>query len=289
MKKIMRVFFGCRYGLGDILSAYFCPINYGKLNRRAELLMRLRNACLSGDCNSAFVVSSFTFWEFLDFPLRLQRGEYFDPPLPHNGSDLREVAGHHNLLWPPKELFDFAPRPRLGLPTRRPIWLVPNEYILFSDGAGAADRSLKDPRIVDWLQRFLPVVRIGSSDRHYQLPMGPRSSTSADMDLCNRTDLTEVFWLAKHARVIVSPFTYLRTMSSLVGTPVIELAEAGRVSANTLARTEKEYRGREYGMRNDLNFWYVWADGAAPVAAERLIGQLCMYGCRALDRARDGL
>jgi hypothetical protein len=261
----MRIFFGCRYGLGDILSGYFCPTNNHQPNRRAELLMRLRNACLAGACSSAFVVTNLPFWEFLDFPLRVKPRECFDVPLPANGWYRDELAGHRNLLRPPIQLFDFSPGKPIRLPTRKPIWPVPQDFILFTDGAGAADRALEDKRIIDWLRSYLPVVRIGSSGAHYCLPMGPRGSTAADVDLCDQTDLTEVFWLAKAARVIVAPFTYLRTMSSLWGTPVIELAQSDRVKRGTLLRTAREYAGGQYGMSaGETNFWYTWNQGGAP-------------------------
>lgn len=255
----MKIFFSCRYGLGDILSIYFCAINNKQPNPQARLLMRLRNACRQGACSSAFVVTHFTFWEFLDFPLRVIPPACFDEPLPHNGWCRQELAGHRNLFQPPPGLLDFAPGPPVALPMRRPIWTLPPEFILFSDGAGAADRALDDHAIIEWLQSYLPVVRIGNSDGYYQLPMGHRGSTRAHLDLTNRTDLTEVFWLARNARLIVSPLTYLRTMSSLTGTAVIELAQDDRVKPGTLSRTEREYAEGQYGMQSgEMNFWYLW-------------------------------
>lgn len=264
----MKIFFGCRHGLGDILSNHFCPINNKQPNPLARLLMRLRNACRHGACSSAFVVTDLPFWEFLDFPLRVKTPTCFDESLPNNGWNRQELLGHRNLLQPPSRLLDFAPDPPVSLPMRTPIWPLPQEFILFSDGAGAADRALDDVQIIDWLQTYLPVVRIGISTGHYQLPMGRRSSTSAHLDLADRTDLTEIFWLAKAARLIVSPFTYLRTMSSLAGTPVIELAQTDRVKPTTLSRTEREYAEGQYGMRaGELNFWFRWNKGK-PASSE---------------------
>lgn len=260
----MKIFFGCRYGLGDILSNYFSPITNKRPNPLAHLLMRLRNACRAGACSSAFVVSTFAFWEFLDFPLRVKTPKCFDDPLPKNGQRRSELEGHRNLFHPPARLLDFAADPAVELPMRQPIWKLPPEFILFSDGAGAGDRALEDKAIIDWLQSYLPVVRIGSSAGHYQLPMGHRGSTPAAVDLTDRTDLTEIFWLAKATRLIVSPLTYLRTMSSLAGTPVIELAQTGRVKPQALSRTAHEYAQGQYGMREDMNFWYTWTKGTAP-------------------------
>lgn len=268
----MKIFFGCRYGLGDILSTYLSPINHKRPNPAARLLMRLRNACQAGACTSAFVISTFAFWEFLDFPLRLKAAACFDDPLPNKGWRRTELEGHRNLFQPPARLLAFAANPPVRLPMRKPIWNVPPEFILFSDGAGAVDRALDDPAIVDWLQSYLPVVRVGSSAGHYHLPMGRRGSAGAALDLTNRTDLTEIFWLAKAARLIVSPLTYLRTMSSLVGTPVIELAQANRIKPQTLSRTAREYAEGQYGMRDDMNSWYTWTRGKSPIpAASRTI------------------
>lgn len=261
----MKIFFACRYGLGDILSNYFCPINSKRPNPQARLLMRLRNACREAACSSAFVVSQFAFWEFLDFPLRVKTPACFDEPLPNNGWCRRELAGHRNLLQPPAALLDFAADPPVALPMRKPIWDLPADFILFSDGAGVAERALNDKQIVDWLQSYLPVVRVGCSAGDYQLPMGSRGSTAAQLDLIDRTDLTEIFWLAKAARLIVSPLTYLRTMSSLAGTPVIELAQNDRIKPTTVSRTEREYAEGQYGMRaGELNFCFRWNRGHRP-------------------------
>ena len=61
----MRIFIPCRHTLGDVLSGYFCPINYGRPNPKAQMLMRLRNAWRAGACKSIFAVTSFSFWESL--------------------------------------------------------------------------------------------------------------------------------------------------------------------------------------------------------------------------------
>jgi hypothetical protein len=153
----------------------------------------------------------------------------------------------------------FPAEPPVMLPTHQPQAALPEQYILFSDGAGTDDRGLADRRIVDWLQSYVPVVRIGNSQGRYRLPMGPQGETAAAVDLTDRTELTEVFWLARNARLIVSPCTYLRTMSALVGTPVLELLQAGRAPQKTTSRTIKEYSGLEYGMKpGEKNLWCFW-------------------------------
>jgi hypothetical protein len=170
---------------------------------------------------------------------------------------------------------DFPAEPRLELPLRAPIWTIPGSYILFSDGAGSEDRALTDTQIVDWLRRFLPVIRIGSSAKYFKLPMGERGGTQADLDLVNRTDLTEVFWLAKHATVIVSPCTFLRTMSSLTGTPVVEFLQANRARPSTFTRTLNEYARQEFGMTHELNRWFVWDGESIPAEAASFIDKCC--------------
>src|SRR5215469_8472141 len=94
----MKIFVPCRHTLGDVLSGYFCAINYGKPNHKAQLLARLRNACRSGACESAIVISHFEFWQALDFPLTLRSGKSFVTALPENGWDRDQIEGHSNLL-----------------------------------------------------------------------------------------------------------------------------------------------------------------------------------------------
>jgi hypothetical protein len=267
----MKVFIPCRNTLGDVLSGYFCLINHGRHNLKTELLRRLRNACRDGACTSVFAVSPFDFWEALDFPVKSRPAMSFDVPLPENGWNRDELDGHINLLRSPQELLAFPADPPVTLPTRQPHVELPSSFILFSDGAGTIDRGLVDRRIIDWLQLHLPVVRIGSSTRHYQLPMGPARSTAAAMDLTDRTTLCEVFWLAARARLIVSPCTYLRTMSALFGAPVLELLEVGRAPQTTISRTIKEYCGLEYGMRpGEKNLWCFW-DGRPSAEARQYV------------------
>jgi len=256
----MRIFFSCRFGLGDILAGYLSPTNYRRPNLRAQWLMRLRNACRAGACTSAFAVCRFKFWEELDFPVRVRPPASFEPGVADNGWDLDELDGHRNLLRnPPKQLLDFPADPPVPLPLRRPWVAMPRDYILFSDGASATDRGLDDLRIVEWLARYLPVVRVGQSAPCCTLPMGPPGATAAHLDLTNATDLTEVFWLACNARLIVAPCTYFRTMAALVGTPVIEVLQTGRAETKTVSRTITEYCGFEYGMRPGVkNFWCFW-------------------------------
>jgi hypothetical protein len=237
--------------------------------------MRLRNACRAGSCESAFAVSDFRFWERLDFPLRVHSPAIFDVALPQRGYGRVSLAGHRNLLHPPRELLTFPAEPRLELPVRSPITTIPGKYILFSDGAGSEDRALTDMGIVDWLRRFLPVIRIGSSAKYFKLPMGERGGTRADLDLVNRTDLTEVFWLAKHATAIVSSCTFLRTMSSLMGTPVVELLQANRARPSTFSRTLNEYARQEFGITRKLNRWFVWDGESIPAEAASFIEECC--------------
>lgn len=270
----MKIFVPCRHTLGDVLSGYFCPINYGRPNLKAQLLARLRNARRAGACTSAFVVSRFGFWKALDFPLDVRSNDSFGIPLPENGWERDELEGHVNILRSPPALLEFAAEPHVVLPMREPTVVLPEHYILFSDGAGTDDRGLADRNIVAWLQSYLPVVRIGNSTRHYKLPMGPQGSTVASVDIADSTELTEVFWLAKHARMIVSPCTYLRTMSLLAGTPVLELLQCSRAEQKTISRTIKEYCGREYGMRpGEKNFWCFW-DGKPSAEAQRHVQNL---------------
>lgn len=268
----MKVFVPCRHPLGDVLSAYFCPVNYGMPNPKAHLFARLRNACRAGACTSAFVVSDFSFWSALDFRIEMRPAGTFEQPMAENGWILDQLDGHANLLrQPPKELLRFPSDPAVELPVRTPVAPVPERYILFSDGAGKEDRWLLDPAIVGWLRSYLPVVRIGSSGRHWRLPMGARGATSADLDLCDAAELVEVFWLARHARLIVSPCTYLRTMSAIFGTPVLELAQADSVEASTVTRTVREYAGLEYGMRpGTKNAWCFWNGRPSPEANEQV-------------------
>jgi hypothetical protein len=274
----MKIFFSCRFGLGDILACYLSPTNYRRPNLRARWLMRLRNACRAGACTSAFAVCRFDFWAAMDFGVRVRSPASFQPPLAGNGWGLDELDGHRNLLTnPPEALMDFPADEPVPLPMRRPWAVVPDNYILFSDGAGAADRALDDPRIVEWLARYMPVVRVGLGAGSGDLPMGPPGATAAQLDLANATDLTEVFWLARHARLIVAPCTYLRTMAALVGTPVVELLQVARAEAETVSRTVTEYCGYEYGMSpGRRNFWCFW--GGAPSAEAARLAEVLL--CR---------
>jgi|SRR5579859_2922759 len=261
----MAYFVPCRHTLGDVLAGYFCPVNYGRPNPKAQLLARLRHACLAGACPPPLVISGYGFWDYVDFALLRCEHQCLGPGYGDNGWTRDTVQGRRNLLYAAGQLSEFPAEPAVQLPQRAPEVSPPGQYILFTDGAGSKDRGLSDRRIIDWLQRYLPVVRIGSRQGAWTLPMGARGATPAMLDLSDRTELTQVFWLARRARLIVSPCSYLRTMSALVGTPVLELLQADSAAEATVRRTIKEYCGLEYGMQpGERNLWCLW--GGAPSA-----------------------
>ena len=159
------------------------------------------------------------------------------------------VRWHRNVFTNPPEAFDrLDGSQRIECPTRAPPFDLPDDFLLFSDGASAADRVLTDPAIYGFLREAtgLPIVKVGA--RYDVVP--------ADINLCDKLDIVETMFLAKHARIVVSALTMLRTVSAMFGTPVIELTE--RPLAETVRRTRWEYEGGLYGMRPSLNRWFRW-------------------------------
>jgi hypothetical protein len=159
------------------------------------------------------------------------------------------VRWHQNVYTnPPAAFGELDESHRVDCPTRAPAIAVPDDFILFSDGASAPDRMLTDRGIYYFLKdtTALPIVKVGRG--HDVVP--------ADINLCNKLNIVETLYLAKRARIVVSALTMLRTSAGLFGTPVVELVE--HPLPETLRRTRWEYEGGLYGMTPSLNRWYQW-------------------------------
>jgi len=164
------------------------------------------------------------------------------------------VQGHRNVITnPPAWFADLSDFPPLPLPTRKPCFQgIPENYILFSDGAGAGDRILTDPELLYEIKKVtaLPVIRIGQDSAR----SGTAWMPGADLDLSNRLHISETFWLAANSSVVAA-LSLWRIVSSLFGKHVIGLGQDDRLSQETIARTKTEYEGRFCGM-TPQNRWY---------------------------------
>jgi hypothetical protein len=253
----MRILLPARHGLGDVLAGYFIA------ERGRLVLARVRAGLESGQIGSAMVVyehhynpSTGDLFRALPFDLKVLRttelAEVVD-----TDSDNRmptAVRWHQNVFTnPPAGFGDLDASTEVACPARPPSWEVPNEFLLFSDGASAPDRCLTDHTIYSFLRDVtgLPIVKVGRG--HDVVP--------ADINLCGRLNIVETLFLAKRARVVVSGLTMLRTCSALFGTPVIELAE--HPTSDTLRRTRWEYDAGFYGMTPRLNQWFLWPSQTA--------------------------
>jgi len=188
------------------------------------------------------------------------------------------VQGHRNVITnPPAWFADVPDFPPLPLPTRKPCFQgIPENYILFSDGAGAGDRILTDPELLCEIKNVtaLPVIRIGQDSARSGMGWIP----GADLDLSNRLHISEAFWLAANCSVVVAALSLWRVVSSLLGKHVIELGQDDRLSKDTIARTKAEYEGRSYGMTPQMNRWFRWP--SEKDAALELISRLATADAR---------
>jgi hypothetical protein len=248
----MKVLLPARHGLGDVLNGYFIA------EAGRTILARVRAGLETGQIASAMVVYEHSYnpstgdlFRALPFDLLVKKTSDL-PEVADQDRDNRmpdSVRWHQNVYTNPPPPFAELDGSRLvDCPIRRPAVEIPDEFVLFSDGASAPDRTLTDHTIYSFLKDALalPIVKVGKG--HDIVP--------ADINLCNSLSIVETLYLAKQARIVVSALTMLRTSSGLFGTPVVELAE--RPSAETLRRTQWEYEGRLYGMSPSLNKWFRW-------------------------------
>ena len=235
----MKVHFGFGYGMGDVSSHFFSPVNYHKRNEKAFMLGRIRNGVRSGVIHEAVAVrvQHWSDWNWcdlfgnLDFPLRCWNGT------------ARELDAYLNCWDHPTAEFLAIPDTVCTLPEE--YIEVPDKYILFHDVASQRDRCLTDPTIVlDLKKRGLPIVRTGR---------GNVGQFDVDVDYGNRTSLPELFYLARRAELIVSACTFQRCFGRIFHKPVIEVGELERISPVTLDRTYGEYRDGQYGMSPTWN------------------------------------
>jgi len=248
----MKILIPARHGLGDVLAAYFIH------ERGRIILARVRAGLATGEITSAMVVyedwynpSIGNLFRALPFDL-LVRATTDLPEVADQDIDNRmpqALRWHRNVYTNAPAAFDrLEVAPLVECPIRPPRVELPEDFLLFSDGASATDRVLSDHRIYDFLREVtgLPIVKVGA--KHNVVP--------ADVNLCNKLDIVETLYLAKRARIVVSAITMLRTASGLFGTPVIELTESK--SSETLRRTRWEYDRGLYGMQPGLNRWFCW-------------------------------
>jgi len=267
--EAVRVFIPTRHGLGDSLAAYFSPINYGHENliaTRLKQLIRGRTKGLVTDIVAIYeahhTTSAAQLWPWLGIMPKATKA--------YNGSDgVLEadvdnrfppiVHGYRNLLtnlppWWERELGDITGA--VELPENRPPFKeLPEDFILVSDCSGAADRTL-DIDLAQELERYYPVIRFGQS--HGRSSGG--NIGNCVINWVNSLDLTEVFWLAKRAKLIVSAVSMSRCFASLFGTPVIEILQQGRALRSTYERTAVEYQQKRYGISPERNFYYSLPD-----------------------------
>jgi hypothetical protein len=270
IKQGMRVLIPARHGLGDVLAGYFIA------ERGRSILAKVRSGLATGQIASAMVVyedsynpSTGDLFRALPFDLMVRKTSDL-PEIANQDTDNRMPAAvrwHQNVYTnPPAAFADLDGSQWVECPTRTAPFEVPDDFVLFSDGASSADRSLTDCAIYPFLRDVmgLPVVKVGHG--HDIVP--------ADINLCNKLNIVETLYLGKRARIVVSGLTMLRTFSALFGTPVIELAE--QPSAETIRRTRWEYAGGLYGMKDSLNRWFRWpADRERISAAMLQLGRSC--------------
>ncbi len=255
----MRLLIPARHGLGDVLAAYFIA------ERGRVILARVRTGLATRQIASAMLVyedsynpSTGDLFRALPFDLMVVKTSDL-PEIANEDVDNRmpeSVRWHQNVYTNPPSGFDEIDGSHwVDCPTQRPPYEIPDDFVLFSDGASAADRLLTDPAIYTFLHDVtgLPVVKIGRG--HDIVP--------ADVNLCNKLNIVETLYLAKRARLVVSGLTMLRTFSGLFGTPVVELAE--RPLPETVRRTRWEYEGGLYGMKPSLNRWFRWPNDRADI------------------------
>jgi hypothetical protein len=248
----MKILIPARHGLGDVLAAYFIQ------DRGRTILAKVRAGLATGEISSAMVVfeawynaSTGNLFRALPFDLLVRSTAELTEVADHDIDNRmpQAVRWHQNIYTNAPAQFDLIDAPQVvECPIRPPKIELPEDFILFSDGASAPDRLLNDHRIYDFLRDVtgLPIVKVGA--KHNVVP--------ADVNLCDKLDIVETLFLAKRAKLVVSALTMLRTASGLFGTPVIELTESK--VAETLRRTRWEYESGLYGMRPGLNRWFRW-------------------------------
>jgi hypothetical protein len=247
-----KVLIPARHGLGDVLAAYFID------PRGRTLLARVSAGLATRRIVSALIVYEECYnpstGELLRaLPLDLLVRSTSDlPEIKEQDSDNRmpdAVRWHQNVYTNPPLFFEsLEGHPWIPCPIRPPTFEVPSPFVLFSDGALAQDRLLTDFAIYDFLRNAteLPIVKVGCG--HDVVP--------ADLNLSGKLSIVETLFLAKHATMIVSAVTMLRTAAALFGTPVLELMQ--QPSAETIRRTEREYSAGSYGITATLNRWFLW-------------------------------
>src|ERR1019366_313042 len=248
----MKILIPARHGLGDVLAGYFIA------ERGRKILAEVSGGLEAGQIASAMVVyedsyspSTGDLFRALPFDLIVKKTadlpEVLDQDCDNRMPDA--VRWHQNVYTNPPNAFDELDGSRwVDCPTRPPSVEIPRDFLLFSDGASAADRILADRAIYSFLRDVtgLPIVKVGQG----------YDTVPADVNLCNKLNILETLFLGQRARIVVSALTMFRTFSALFGTPVIELAE--QPSAETVRRTQWEYAGGLYGMSRSLNRWFRW-------------------------------
>ncbi len=250
----MQVYFSVHHGMGDAIAHYFCKTNYGKLNPKAVILPNIELGLTNGTIEAAAaVIKSYTpatadIFRGLHFPIRVV-------------SDRSDLDGDwHDIERRTPQLFSSPSAHPIAFPISKPLLILPERYVLFTDMASHLKRCNANHLQYHLIKSCtrLPIIKIGNCP-HWHSEIPPRADLgiidNGDLDLYRKTSILETAWLAKNATVIVSALTFMRCFSSLFNVPVIEICEDDRISADAVDRTKREYQNREYGM-SSLNKWY---------------------------------
>jgi hypothetical protein len=135
-----------------------------------------------------------------------------------------------------------------------PRYNLPEKYIVIHPYAGEDERYIKQQETINMIREVtdLPIVRIGKTiSRNGFID----SSVQCDIDLTNKLNLRESFYVIKNAELIFSSLSYLRCFSSIFGQKVFEILEDSESKMSCVLRTKDEYDQSMYNI-NKLNQWF---------------------------------
>ena len=218
--ELKKIFIPARHGLGDQIASFFLPIQYKKPNPNVNILKRVKYGLKHGLLDEAMVIyeegynpCGWQLYAYLDFIISTKRTYCFaDVPDQANNNWMPDKisSGHINVMTCPPTEFLQLPTTEIVEPAeRRPPFSIPsNDYILFNDSAAGQDRRLTNHQIYKDLRVLgMPIVRVGAG---YAAGYGNCSATECDLDLVDKTTIPEIFWLARHAKLIVSALSFYR-------------------------------------------------------------------------------
>jgi hypothetical protein len=136
----------------------------------------------------------------------------------------------------------------------KPNYNLPEKYIVIHPYAGEDERYIKQQETINMIREVtdLPIVKIGKKISRNGFI---ESSVDCDIDLTNKLNLRESFYVIERAELVFSSLSYLRCFSSIFGQRVFEILENADKKIPCVLRTKDEYDQGMYNI-NTKNQWF---------------------------------